>query len=300
VGRVGRGPNEFTNPGRLVQLRGDTTALVDLSNRRLFLITPAGRPNGTIALPSGAPPDGMQLRVGDEVVVRPSIVPEFIDDAGRIYESASLRGGIDSAALVRADRLGAIPRRLAVLKLPRNIAERLGPTSVSFPVPFSGRDEWTATADGTVIIARVIDYRIEVIEPTGQRTISPPVTFEAMGMTQQDKEQALRQPAFAALPPASVAVLNNRLNKELPESKPPFAGRIHAAPDGLIWVPTSRRSQNDPLVYDVLDRSGRRLARVRMPPRTTIVAFGRAAIYATRADEFDLLYLQRFTLPSFK
>ncbi|MGH7460771.1 MAG: hypothetical protein ACREMA_07050 [Longimicrobiales bacterium] len=296
MGRVGRGPNEFTNPGRLLGFGGDTTALVDYSNRRLLLISPAGRPGGTINLPVTADHEGTQLRVGGRAVARPSIIPEFSDRTGRIYERRTVNG-VDSAHILRADRIGAVPQRLAVLKSSKTFTERFGATSAWFPLPFSGRDEWTVALDGTVIIARVQDYRIEVIGSDGQRTVSTPVTFEPVRVTQAEREQALIQPGFAALPAPSVATFKSRLTREIPEFKPPFSGRIHAAPNEMIWVPTARRSRNDPLVYDVLDRRGRRVALVQMPPRTTIVGFGRDAIYATRADEFDLLYLQRFALP---
>lgn len=88
-----------------------------------------------------------------------------------------------------------------------------------------------------------------------------------------------------------------------PETVPPFmrgaaiVRTTGAAPQ--IWVRRTSVKDTERPMYDVFDESGRVVARVQMPPRTQIVAFGRQLVYAIRTDDDDLQYLQRYKLPSF-
>lgn len=82
-----------------------------------------------------------------------------------------------------------------------------------------------------------------------------------------------------------------------PAAKPPFeSGHLFARPNGEVWVLRSRRA-NDPIaVYDVFTRTGM-IGRVAFPPRTRLVGFGNATVYAARLDEDDLQFLERWSLP---
>ena len=70
-----------------------------------------------------------------------------------------------------------------------------------------------------------------------------------------------------------------------------------AAPDGKAWVRRTNAAADSAGRYDVLDQSGRLIARVALPLRTRIVGFGREWIYLVLTDEDDLEYLGRVPLP---
>ena len=73
IGRQGAGPGEYGMPGQLFAGAGDTTYMLDMSNRRLLIITPNGRVSTeTIPLRN---PDGSMV----------PIFPRAMDAQGRIY-----------------------------------------------------------------------------------------------------------------------------------------------------------------------------------------------------------------------
>ena len=49
--------------------------------------------------------------------------------------------------------------------------------------------------------------------------------------------------------------------------------------------------------FDLLDADGRLVDAVTFPEGAVMLGFGKGVVYATRKDEDDLLYLQRFRLP---
>lgn len=83
-----------------------------------------------------------------------------------------------------------------------------------------------------------------------------------------------------------------------PTIKPPFeSGNAFARPNGEVWVLRSRKAKDAVAVYDVFTATGGMIGRVALPPRTRLVGFGRTTLYAIRADDDDLQYLARWTLP---
>ena len=72
---------------------------------------------------------------------------------------------------------------------------------------------------------------------------------------------------------------------------------MFVAPDEHLWVATSAPGAEDIVTYDVLDSSGRLVKRVRFPTNVVLLGFGKGVLYATRKDEDDLRYLQRYSIP---
>jgi hypothetical protein len=79
---------------------------------------------------------------------------------------------------------------------------------------------------------------------------------------------------------------------------PPFVpGMVFASSDGLLWVQRSLPADSVP-TFDVLGRSGVRMAVVTLPVGRRVIGFGDGTLYATVANEHDLLTLERYrTLP---
>ena len=80
---------------------------------------------------------------------------------------------------------------------------------------------------------------------------------------------------------------------------PPFeGGRVWATNAGRLWVQRSLPADSAP-TFDVFDRSGDRVAIVKLPVGRRIIGFGSEMLYATSADADGLLTLERYKMPWF-
>jgi hypothetical protein len=83
-----------------------------------------------------------------------------------------------------------------------------------------------------------------------------------------------------------------------PAEYPPVALlSVLPAPNGDLWVKRSVPARLQREHWDVIDRSGKLVARWQLPPKTSIVAVGTGGVYTVRIDEDDLRYVQRVDLP---
>src|SRR6185369_11450766 len=83
-----------------------------------------------------------------------------------------------------------------------------------------------------------------------------------------------------------------------PSEYPPLALlSVLAAPNGDLWVKRSVPVKLDHERWDVIDRSGKLVARWRLPSKTTVVAVGTGSVYTTRTDEDELRYVQQVEIP---
>ena len=83
---------------------------------------------------------------------------------------------------------------------------------------------------------------------------------------------------------------------ELPDYKPPFSmGATRADADGNVWVRLIATKPMPGPVYDVIDKSGKLIDRVVLPPNSATAGFGPGVVYvAVRAAHG--LHLQRASL----
>ena len=73
------------------------------------------------------------------------------------------------------------------------------------------------------------------------------------------------------------------------------AGGVRVSPDGEMWVERYVAAGAAP-TFDVFDGNGQLIKRVILPQSRRVVGFGEGAVYVTRVDEFDLLWLERYKL----
>jgi hypothetical protein len=306
VGRQGTGPGEYTQPGRLFALPGDTTAIYDGPARRFLLVGPDGKAG-----------DVFRLDLATGAGQRRGGIPKYSDARGRIFTEGSpyapgeeMRAA-DSTAITRFDRsesrgdtLGWVHLDKEAIQI-RNTPE--GGVSVSNGLrPFAWRDDWVALPDGGIAVARVAPYRLDWYSSSGARVVGPTVKVDPLSVTDADKEKAKRMLLAnmrAAMPrngnaanaPAPDAI--NLPELTFPPTKPPFeVGHVFARPNGEVWVLRSRRANEQVAVYDVFTRTAGLVARVAFPSRTQVIGLGNGTIYTVRLDEDDLQYLQKWTL----
>ena len=270
LGREGDGPGEYRYPMRLVQLTGDT-------------ILVRGRGRYTVLGPGAT--------LTSEVVKAPALVqtlPGGSDRQGRMYFQGPTHDfrtaqAHDSVPIYRVDRVTLRPDTVAWIQVRDQDGERRkeGPTTAVSVTsrPFDPIDVWGVARDGTVYIARFRDYHIDIVGPDKSRVSGPPIAQEKLEFTREER---------------------SRLT-DLPRTRPPFVKSSdptpRVSPDGMFWVPRSNAAETDPARFDVIDRSGRRVREVVLPPSSRLVGLGLRYIYTAREDADGFHHLQRHAYP---
>lgn len=298
LGRQGQGPGEYTMPGALFGLPGDTTLMADGMGRRMLVVGPDGRiSSNTIPLrhPSGFP-----------------IVARAVDRDGRIYfdlagfmmPGLEEMGAAGEAPLMRWDRDAGSLDTLGYVKFPPmapagpgQVVVRLGGDA------FEGRDAWSMTPDGRIGIARHEDYHVEWLAPGRPAVSGRSVPYEPVRIGRAEKEAWADAVATRGM---RIEVENGRRRvgrpprpnidqTEFPEVMPPFpAGAAFASPDGDLWVERSRPAGEAKRTYDVFDARGNLARRVVFPDDRRLLGFGERALYAVRTDDDGLEWVERY------
>ncbi len=280
-------------------------------------------PNGDrpVQRQAGAAPQQATFRMGMDI-------PRAIDARGRLYfESAGVtRGpdgaprGADSAVITRYDRSARKLDSLGWVRLAKANVQASGSQGnmrvmVGGANPLALRDEWTVFPDGRVAIVRGADYHVDWVLANGTRQSSAPIKFTPIRFTDADRkeEEAMRNRArsnammitmdagaggtrrSAQMGPGPNAAPLEPLDN-WPEMKPPFRpgqAAVFARPNGELWVRRMEPAGAKGILYDVINATGAVTHQVRIPERVNVVGFGNGTVYTTKADEDDLLYLQR-------
>ncbi len=249
-------------------------------------------------------------------------VPRYTDARGRLYWSgqpfaAPTPGGgppktVDSIPLVRYDRTTKKTDTVAYMRVAKNNVQTSGSAgSMSVRVgvsnPFQPRDEWAVTPDGRVAVLRSPEYRVDWYGPNGKSS-APAIPYDQIKVTEKHKQEwrdSRKQQTSLMVtmnngqrsvrtgpPPADMPDPG-----DWPELMPPFLDNsVFVAPNGMIWVSRTREAGDAPN-FDVIDASGKVAMRVELPKKTRLVGVGNGTVYATRSDDDDLQYLQRYRLP---
>lgn len=326
VGGRGEGPGEYQAPTRIWPLPGDSTLLLDVPNNRLTVLTPDLSFGATRPMFEVDPEAGVLL-----------LNPQVIDGSGRMYTtngfSMNLPGrgagdgsGSDSVPVVRAtldDLTADTVARLASRSTSRvEMRSNQGDRMVTMQrAPYSPSDSWGVAPDGSVVVARAADYRLEWTSPDGSVRSGTPVVWDAIPVGQAEKEawvegQSGRSVQTATFmmgggggvsPSSGIAGAAARTmtfgggsddidDYEWPETLPPFTGSILIDPEGRAWL---RRHQpaGAPYLYDIFTPDAEHAGMVAMAEGHTVIDFGDGVVYATFNDEVDLVYIERYRLP---
>lgn len=312
IGSEGQGPGEYRQPDAVWPLPGDSTLVVDLGNARLMTLGPTLEFGTTSPLSAGDPRTGMVMAL-----------PQAVDSEGFVYAQAmgGMRGGPppDSGVVLRIERGSFALDSVARFKLQETRRTESGSGSernVSISaVPLSPEDAWGVAPDGSIVVARSLDYHVEWFGPDGSMTAGDPVDFEVVSIGTAEKEEFVRTRAQSgggigiSVSMEDGGAMTTSFQRggggntreidqyEWPETKPPFYDqRIVVDPRGRAWVRRHVEAGED-ATYDLFDRSGAHVITYTIENNKRVIGFGPRSIYVVAYDEFDLNYLERYTLP---
>lgn len=305
LGRVGGGPAEFRLPERLVALPADSTLLVDYGNARLMVLDPDLEFVRTISTHAHGGTYAMNPRAADEQgVLYFQLSP---------WAGASASGPSDSVAIARWAAGFSEADLITGVQVKAYTPKPTGP-SMSIPyVAFAKQDGW-ALSGGWLAVVRSEPYRVEWYGRNGEVIIGPPIEYDRFPVTMEDRRNHVRDFLMGSAvagrgenggighvpSDAQSSVEVNRIARDaqFAEELPPFVpGMVFATSDGLLWIQRSLPTDSVP-TFDVIDRTGRRMAVVMLPEGRGVIGFGQGNVYATTANQDDLLTLERYRTPS--
>lgn len=304
IGRTGRGPAEYRLPTGLYALPGDSTLLVDEGNQRVAIIGPDLRIHRSFTLMVPGVPVAMGTRGADTRGRYYLTIPQWASPAPK---------PADSIVLVRFDQRSEKVDTVATIK--GMTQHPPGPAlKPRMPfIPFSPQDVWAMSADGRVGIVRAGDYHVEWHEIDGKVVRGAAVPVQPLPVTVADREAYSRRflensstsgrdpdgglsPNPASLLTAS-AVREFTSNNTFAETKPAF---VDAAPfiasDGTLWVERYGKL-GEPQLWDVFDRAGALIQRVRLAPGRRIAGLGAGTVYVIATDADGLQRLEQHRRP---
>lgn len=307
IGREGAGPNEYRTPDALFAIAADSTLMVDLGNGRLAVLDPNGAIVRSFPIAGGE---------GPRLAIR---LPGAVDADGRIYFRQRGRpgpGGIpDSGSVARFDPRSDETVTLARVKTPEMSTQESGPANARSvemrPVPLSPEDAWTATAEGRLVVARQgpDTYWLDFVG-AGAPSRGPEIAYDPLPVRARDREAWIA--GLSGALGVSIEEENGRRRMsfsrggapaveaddlEWPETKPAFPGEgLVESSEGNFWL-QRHVAAGEPTRYDVLDASGRRIGIVHLPADRSLEGFGDGAVYLSRSDELDFVWLEKYDLP---
>ena len=354
----------------LIPYRADSTLFVDPTSMSMLVIDPKGN-LGSRVMSVPRPDDAFALTglaFG---------LPGFDKQGRLVYRAqpsfAFMRGGPgpgspgfkppqmpDSAPIVRVelatrkvDTVTFVKTYAPKMTMTQGENGRISMSSVLNPLPTV--DDWAITPDGTIVVLRGREFRVDYTDASGALVQGPKVAHDWQRMSDEEKvafldstktamekvradmqtriqqnggnvERAMAAGAAAAgagggapmpmiriemaggggggepprrgeqrggpngaAPNGAITMppLNFVEPSELPDYKPPFAaGATRADADGNVWVRLIATKPMPGPVYDIIDKDGKLVDRVVLPPNSAIAGFGPGVVYlATRDTE---------------
>ncbi|HJR17867.1 MAG TPA: hypothetical protein VJ808_13525 [Gemmatimonadales bacterium] len=270
---AGASADQYSFPGWVAHLAGDTVALVDFGGVRTTRWDERGRPIDVLPI--------------KQVAGRTPVL--LYDTVGHGYkiDYQAILGGSDPGTPVMPDSIPVL--RIALEKgvvdtIARLAAPEYGDATFGEQVQvaakvFAPNDHFGVLPDGTAWVARGHENRVDWRGPDGTWRRGEPREYSRLAVTQADKDRVLAQ----VRDQGKQFGMPQDLHIEYPfaETKPPFDFAL-GRPTGEVWLQRPRAREEAPLVYDVVNRQGKWQREVTFPAGAALAGFGeKGAIYAS-------------------
>jgi hypothetical protein len=293
VGNVGAGPGEYRQAGKLLELPGDSTLLIDSPDRgRWWLLLH----NDSIV--RNLPPDLPALRIAGGN-------PSGVDSRGRVLsvrqagaEMLTPSHNKERLVAVIADRNSSRGDTIAKLRGTEHHIKQVGTRERPFWI-FTGLSGSVAEQammfpDGRIGIVYIEPYHVEWRTPEGTLVRGPNVPWHWPRADAKEKAAALERHK------RRFGDRNLKQAAELPWAERLAPIRYNAllgTPEGHLLVLRAQWSQAMETDYDIFDRSGRRTSTLELPDSERVVGFGRRNIYISVRDDDGFHHLRRHPWP---
>ena len=291
---------------------GDAAALLGLAS---MLIEPPGldaagrivyRGVGASCSASGRCSVNIARKDHDTTLDRDSNLPPY----ARLDSIAVLRGDIQTHVIDTVGFVASFPHMLAAHAVTSPDGSTTITTRLVDPIP--PLDAWAVVTDGAVAFIRGRDYHIDWVNPDGTRSATPPVAhqwhrlsdsertalIDSVGRAADSTSQAMQAAQTRSdsinrvhgrpVDPHTTFMWTRPDPSELPDYWPAFfAQGVRADADTNIWIPetlTRVPAGAAPPIYDVVDRRGQLVDRIRIPPSLMLAGFGPGVVYFTSRE----------------
>lgn len=292
IGRVGKGPGEFEEPGAFFALAGDSSIMQDSGNRLRWFLLRGDSIVGTL------PPDDPAIRAGGGSLGGADARGAIL--ARRPGPPVEIGGGRRRVLshVMRVDRSSGRSETLATAAGLTLESRQTGAppqqTIRTWQVVFTVAEQSAMSTDGWVAIARTDPYRVDWHPPSGTPVLGAPIPWTPVRVTAEEKqfwhddtleEAGSDRPFDFSIVPFAEAIAPFRNAALMP------------TPEGALLVLRERSSAAPGHDYDVIDRRGSRVRTIRLPPSERIVGFGAGTVYVAAKDDDGIERLRRHAWP---
>jgi hypothetical protein len=277
-------PGKYKLPGQVFHFAGDTVALLDFAAQRVLLWSEQGAYLGTVRL---QPVGGQNPPVAYDTIGH-AYKQDYRAVMGGLEPGAKI--SLDSAPVLRFPREGSLADTVARLKLPSFAEGKFGETTKQVATVYSGTDVFGVTPEGSLWVARAASNRVDRRTLDGKWSFGPGRPWVKIPVSKGDKDHFMDMAHANGMPTG--------LNIEFPfaEYKPPFSSAA-GGPDGEVWLQRSRAFDDAVPVYDVVGQDGRTTRAVQLPPKASIIGFGRRGVlYVSIRGSDQRLTVARFSV----
>lgn len=298
VGRRGRGPGEYGGIGQMTALIADTTLLEDFQYRHRHIVVGAGMTGEARLVPQLAVdakfaggvstssfaeihPLVSHFQRGSASVPR---LRQYSDSLVLVrFESGTL---VDTIARLGGGFLGAKDVR-KTLRGQTLTYERLSPVAAP-------EQAWLFT-DGWMAVLRKEPYRVDWVRPDGRYVQSPPIPAERVRLDSRQRRTAIR----ASHRGVYRDVFTEDDFPPWPDWLPPFVeDALVPLTDGRVLVRRAPDARVDGNVYDLVDRRGRLVLRLRIAGNQRVVGSDESGIFVVTETEDGFEELTHHALPA--
>lgn len=205
---------------------------------------------------------------------------------------------IDTAPIVRTDFDARTLDTLTKLKLnisapfnKREVDDQGNVTMRMYINLLGVDDQWAFLSDGTIAVLSVHDYHINWVDPDGTQRSTPKMPFDWKRLSDADKQRmkdslSTQLAEVNGAQPRTMMTPNGpRTARQQYEFLPPerfgdydqpvATGAVKPDLDARLWIlPRTSLGAGDGLLYDVINRKGEIVERVRFPKGYTLAGFG--------------------------
>lgn len=264
IGRKGQGPGEFSMPSRIA-VTGDRLFIYDMGNRHLCALTTDGEYIKSIGIQNTeGRPRNMRAHLRGDIIIEREIVHYRDQDRPQ-----------DCLIQIFSPEL-ELKKTISTHQILRNKYRNIQGMFSNIMQPFTPDVFWYVAPDGKIVIGLAKDYTVETHHFEKGLLSSFKHTYEAVKVTDQDKEQFFSGITFSTSEGGD-SELPKEIKKltEFPKTKPAFDA-LFVDSEGNILVHTVREDTvGSPPKFDAFDLEGKFIGTVNI---TGLKAFPREAL----------------------